>query len=305
MTGWNFIRVAADHSAVGAGATWGTIHKIEILVNSTNTVAVTIGHLYLETPPKARMLLVIDRGYKSFMDLGYPALKAAGIPVTLAADVHLFGTGVGGASEVMTEADVAVFAGENNNSVSFHGVDGGIDATMTAAELRTETMTAIKWLQLRGYTGRMWRAAFMQNNAPQWAAVKDLVLFARSGVDLTNRNGPWPPINPMMIPPQQTDNTTVLDTPAKLDAKFAELQRTHALYVPFIHGISATQFDMTPALFAAWLGRVTAAIAAGWLEAVTLEQLFYEAGGSFSAMGGSLVARYTDASGATVTKNVL
>lgn len=304
VTGKNRIRVCVDQNALGVGPTWGTIHKIELVIRSATTVDVTFNHLFLETPKKARMLVVADRGYDTFDTYAYPKLKAAGIPVTFAVDPGLFGTG-DGQYKAMSEARIHEVARENNNSISFHAWQGQVTSTLTGEQLQDDTARCIKWLQKHGYSGRMWRAAFTQGNAPEWAAVEDMVLAARSGMDTIARNiSCWPAIHPMKIPAQQIDNFTMTSNTV-IDQRFDLAKRTHGLIVPFFHAVGPGTANITAEKFDYWLSRAQAGIAEGWLEPVTFEQLFFEMGGQFTNANGANLATWVDVDGTMKSMRLL
>lgn len=300
--GWNFIRIAHNHSTPGkSSANWGTIYKIELAVATSAPSDITIGHLYAECPAKARMLFVNDRGYQTFYDNAYPRFKAAHIPVTFAIDPLMEGKGVVGVQSgvAMTEAQIKAASRENGNSISYHAWNGAVTSTMTAAQLRADDSKCRKYLQDRGYTGRMWRAAFTQNDAPQAAALKNYVIGARAATWTEPKIRPWPCIDMMKLPYWAIDNSTC--STATIDAQFALLEKRRGLIVPFMHGLSDYVYDVSPALFDYFMDKVEAAIAAGWLEPVTFETLFLEMGGTFTTAGGATIATWTDPSG-TVQK---
>jgi hypothetical protein len=305
VNGWNLIRVPADFTALPAA--YNQIYRVAVVATATATGAtVTIGHVYLETPTKARILIVQDGGYTSFWKSaqGYADLKARGVPVTLAADMTLLGQGTGYFGHI-TQAELLTAAAENGNSISVHSYDGSTTSGMTAAQIRADSAKSIKFLQSLGCEGRMWRAAYVQNNAPNAAAAN--FMFVGQATGQTSRVGKynlWPPQNLMDIARAAIDNNTA--TTASIDARFAFLQQTHMLDVPFFHGIDDSQtFGTSSALWQRFLSNLDAGIAAGWLECVTFEQLYYESGGSFSEFNGAHVAVYTDATGARVTKPIL
>jgi len=298
-TGWNLLRVPADFHP--NTTQWGSVYRVTVFVTTNAATEVTIGQVYLECPTKARLLFIADRGYRSFLTTGYPRLKAAGVPVTWATDITLMGTGSGDA-EAITWAEIDTLAGENRNSISFHGWDGAPTAGMTAAQLQADNAKAIKFLQAKGHQGRMWRAAFVQGAAAQWASLREQLIGSASGVDIS-RPTPWPPLDMMRLPRYTLDNNA--QTTATIDAQFAYLETTHMLELRFIHGIGSGTYDATPALFNYYMDKVEAAIQAGWLEAVTFEQLFAESGGRFVNAAGSVFAEYVDVNGTTVRKVLL
>lgn len=305
VSGWNFFRIPADWSGTGISDR-STLYRWEVYgITNTTFQSWTIGHLYLETPNRARCMIVADRGYQQFYEGLYQDLKARGIPVTFAVDVTLFGTGTpGGASEAMTEELMHQVAQENGNSISFHGWDGAPTAQMTPAQLRTDTAKAVKWLQRHGYTGRMWRAAYVQNAATveAHAEVKDLLVGAstpRSVSALT----PWPPRDRHDIPRYAMDNNRSL---AEITGWFTKMRQSHMTGNIFVHSEhEVNQYDYSAARRAHFLAEIDAAMEDGWLEFHTFESLFHQSGGTFQSLGGAHVAEFTDAAGARITQSVL
>lgn len=300
VQGWNFFRIPADLSIPGV-LNRGTIWRASVYAVTTSTSAsITIGHLYLETPPKARMVMIADRGYQDFYSGLYQHLKARQIPVTFAVDVTLFGTGTG-RTLAMSEALMHEVARENGNSISFHGWDGAPTSTMTAAQLRADTAKAVKWLQTHGYSGRMWRAAYVQGSAPAWESARGLLVGSASGTGPSRPNA-WPPQDMHNIYRYALDNTA---TTASIDAWFDWLKATHMTDLVFVHSESTATVDYTPELRTHFLARVDQALAEGWLSFETFESLFRAAGGRWSEGGGSAVAEWTDAQGARTVKHLL
>lgn len=303
VTGWNFIRIPASFSSNNPTR---NIYQVELLVGvNADDASVTIGHWYLECPSKARFILTADRGYQTFYANIYPEMKARNWPVTFAVDCMLFGTG-SGITSVMSLADMKTCAAENGNSISFHGWDGSPTSAMTEAQLRTDTLRSIKFLQREfpNSLGRFWRAAFVQNSAAQRAAVYDYLLAAAAGG--ADNLGPtmWPPNNWYHIRRWSLDNYKTLGNIADL---FTQAQATHLTYNVFVHGYDSTTpgWDVDSTRWALFRDSLDAAVAAGWAEVVTFEQLFLESGGTFSTSGGATVAEYTDATGARVVKSLL
>lgn len=300
--GWNLIRLKTANGLEAVQASWGNINRIRVYVDTNAATSVTVGHVWLECPEKARMIFVLDRGYKTFVTSGALArLRAAGVPVTWAIDVEKLGANVGQTAEAVTEADIAGFAAEGD-SISFHGFTANPTATMTSAEVRVDTIKCIKWLQARGYAGRMWRAAWVQDTAANSSAVQGLLLGQAQSSMPSVRLGTWPPINPHNMERWNFYGRTTTE----VDTHFTLLQKTHGLTVTYNHGIHADGGnDATPAEFDYWMDKVEAALSAGWLEATTFEALWLESGGDFGTVGNAPVARYTDSTGAVASKLAL
>lgn len=301
VNGWNLIRVKTVNG-LQVLSTWGNLNRVRVYVVTTAATTATVGHVWLECPEKARLILVLDRGYKSFVTSGALArVRRAGVPVTWALDVTLLGTQAGTGVEVVTEADIAGYAALGD-SISFHSWDGTPTASKTAAEIRADTVKCIKWLQARGYAGRMWRAAWTQNLATNYtAAIPYVVGMSQSSVPSV-KLGIWPPRDIYNIERWEF----YAKTPSEVDIHFDLWQKTHGLDVVYNHGINAAGGnDATPAEFDYWMTLVEQALTDGWLEAVTFEQLWLESGGDFGNVGADPVARFTDGTGSLTTKRVL
>ncbi len=284
VTGWNLLRWAAHE---GTTTNWGTINRVDVTVITNAATTATVGHLYLECPEKAKLLFIMDRGYKTFVTLGGLArMRASNIPITWALDPTLLGSAVGTINEAVTEADIAQYAAAGD-SISFHSWDGRATSGYTAAECRTDTARAVKWLQARGYRGRMWRAAWTQNTAPNASAINDMVVAQATG-----NNGSslaiWPPRDRWNIPRWSAHGRTTGD----IDARFDLLQKTNSLLVAYTHGIDeGGGTNITPALFDYFMGKVEAALAAGWLQPVTFEQMWLQSGFQWGDLGGGTTAQ--------------
>jgi hypothetical protein len=301
VNGWTLVRVKTVNG-LQALSTWGNLNRVRVYVVTTAATTATIGHVWLECPEKARLILVLDRGYKSFVTSGALArMRRAGVPVTWALDITLLGTNAGTATEVVSEADIASYAALGD-SISFHSWDGTVTSSKTVAEVRTDTLKCIKWLQSRGYNGRIWRAAWTQNLATNYtAAIPYVVGMSQSSVPAV-KLGTWPPRDIFNIERWEFYQKTT----SEVDIHFDLWQKTYGLDVVYNHGVNtAGGNDATPAEFDYWMTKVEQALTDGWLEAVTFEQLWLESGGDFGNVGGDPVTRYTDSLGAVTTKRVL
>lgn len=301
VNGWNLVRLKTANGLEVVQASWGNLNRVRVYVDTNAATTATIGHVWLECPERARMIFVLDRGYRTFATNGLARMRAAGIPATWAVDVEKLGANVGQVAEAVTEADIATYAAAGD-SISFHGFTALPTATMTAAEARVDTIKCIKWLQARGYAGRMWRAAWVQDTAANSAAVRDLLLGQAQSSMPSVRLGCWPPID---LHNMERWNFYARTT-TEVDTHFMLLEKTHGLTITYNHGIHAAGGnDATPAEFDYWMTKVEAALDAGWLEATTFEGLWLESGGSFGTVGNDTTAVYTDAAAGVATKRVL
>lgn len=303
VNGWNFFRVSAMYSNLPG---LQNIYRAQVQVTTTAATSFTVGHVFLECPEKAKLIIVADRGYKTFLNNIRPLFHDRGIPIEFALDLTLIGFQPGGdpIHDVMTLAEYQQCAAEGD-SMTFHGYDGTPTASKTGPQLRADTAASIKRLAelFPGQRGRMWRAAFVQGNAPQWAAIKDLVVATAAGVPTSGQPDTWPPIDMMKIHREALDNNTSLAT---IDLWDTWLRAYHGLFVVFMHGSDPTyQYDVSTAKVDYFLTKLDAWIAEGIVDCGTFEQFFIESGGSFSQMGGATVATYTAPDGTAVAKPII
>lgn len=294
VDGWNFIRWPATESV--RRPNWPTIHRVRIVVVTTGATDVTIGHAWLECPEKAQLLFINDGGYKTFLTTAYRDLRARAVPVTWAVDCTILGTGVGSAERI-SESDLAVVSKENANAVSFHGYDGGPTSGMSAEQIRVDTMSAIKWLQQRGYwKGAFWRAAYVQNRAPNASAAESLILASATPNDHYGVTV-WPFQRRYDVPRIALHSLTQ----AGIDSMFTTLRDTHQLALVYMHAIDARgNENVTMENWNYFARELSGAMAAGWLEAVTLDNLMARSGWRFRRGFGTTVIEYPDLDGTPV-----
>lgn len=299
VNGWNLLRWSASAGLTDL-TSWGTVYRTRILVTTNAATDVTIGHFWTDCPAKAQILFIEDRGYKTFKDVGLPDLRELKIPVTWALDPATHGTSAGTKSEVITDADVATFAADGD-SIGFHSYAGEVTATMTADQIRVDTLKAIRWLQQRGHAGRMWRAAWTQNSAPEHAAAQPYVLAYATPNSVAGLST-WPPTDRWNISRWSVHGRTTAD----MDTMFNNLKRTHQLLVCYTHGVHVDgNTDATPAEWDYFITKCKQGLDEGWLEGVTFEDLYARSGGTFRAGFGRAQAEYLDAAGAVVRKDLL
>jgi len=300
VTGWNLLRWPPSRAiTVGSPAAWGTFTYARVIAVTNAATAIYVQQVTAEIRPKASLLFISDGGYSDFDTTGYPDLLERGIPVTFAIDCDLIGN-VGH----LTEPRLAELAAENGNSVSFHGWDGSVTANMTAAQATRDTVDSIKWLAARGYTGRLWRAAWMQNDADQSAATDDLVLFnPHNGADNVERVHNWPP--------SQRYNLVRIAlhgvSEANMDAWFTQLQTNHGFFVCYTHKVSDSgASNITPTEWAYFLSKLDEGLDGGWLEGVTMESLLAASGVKVQqGVTGGLVIDYPEPDGTTTRFQML
>lgn len=303
VTGWNLIRITA--SSVGQAAadylSSGITHgQVQITTNAFTSF--TVGHMYVETPKKASIILVNDWGNSEFLRLGYPDCKARRIPVTWGLKTTLLGTGTV-PDRLITWADVATLASDGNeNAIAFHSYDGTATSGMTADQAAADTIKAIKNLEVHGYKHPLWRPSWVQNLATNPQTAYQYLLGCAMSNDSYGMIS-WPPPDRYMM-----RRRPIHDSPtATIDADFALLKSTNGLGIFYTHGIDpagATNHS-TPEEWAYWLSKVDQGISEGWLECVTFEQLWARDGGRVRKTFGDHRAEYLDHDGNAVAQRLV
>lgn len=308
VPGWNTIRFNAASGRRIAGK-WGNVYRLDVTgFNAAGTAGseFVVDRVWVETPEQASICVIADGPYTDFMKNAYPDLRDRGIPVTWATSV--LGLGTSKISEGinmsrMTEAELASVAFENGNSVSAHSWGDLETEKMTADQIEADVIRTTRWLQSRGYTGHVWRAAWWQNRAPQHAAARPFYVgeasyHGASGVT------PWPPQDMHNIPRMPVDTTV---SNALMDSRFQTLKETKGLILPFFHRVAPNPgtYDTGTDQWHYFLEHVDEGISEGWLRADTFETLFARIGGTFrEGVGGGTVAEYVNSSGEIVTKRL-
>ena len=268
--GWNLVRIAADS---GVLTSWGQPRRITLRIITTAATGVAWGRVWVECPRKAQMVFVEDRGYRTFIDIGLPALRSRSVPVTWALDMALNSPDTSGPH--ITDAEVMQFAGQGD-VMSIHAYDGAVTATMTPAQIRQDALRAQGWLLDKGLPADRFRAAYTQNNAPNASAAAPFFPAQATSTNQSASLDTWPHVNPQNVKRYQLhgrDNATI-------DSVFAQLKATHGLFIPYTHGIgTGSTSDMTQAGWDYFLSKVDTAFSEGWLEATTWPAMLAKAGG--------------------------
>lgn len=302
-SGWNLIRFPAYDGLLN---NWGTAYRLRVMVltSAGGGCDATVGHVWAECREKASMLFVADGPYDTFMTSGYLDLSARKIPVTFACDVSpaAMGSGTGINKRATWSQIAAAMADGNGNSCGFHGFETAATSGMTAAQIQRNTTDAQRELARRGYLGgKLWRASWVGNLATNHAAAQSYLVAYATPVATANITM-WPPRDRYNIP----RITLHGQSPSAIDSIFDELQKTRAVFPCYTHTIDAGGgANITPTEWSYFLGKVDAAMAAGWLEAVTFEQLFYRHGGRIENYGGVSYAVWIDPDGSRQFKALI
>ena len=260
--GWNLLRWKSIGGVIG---NWEIFYRLRVIIVTTGSARITIGSIFMEQPNKAKLLFVEDGGYVEFLSLGYPELKARGIPTTWALTPGRLGEG-----RVITETDVDTLALDYMSSFSFHSWASEVHSTMTREEVADNAIKSVRWLRRKGLKpDHLYRAAITQNNAPEHEVLQEIV-EAYSSTD----GGSALEIFPFSLPFGTPRITLHGKTPAQMDALFEDMKKTHSLMIGYTHGISDNPVpDISLAEWDYFLQKIDQAQLEGWLEGVTYEML--------------------------------
>jgi len=262
VEGWNLIRWKAAGGFIGE---WVALNRLLMQVITNSAATVTVGSIFLERTEKAKILFVEDGAYTSFYLNGYPELKSRGIPTTWA----LTPGKLGNAGQI-TESELDGLINEYMSSFSFHSWAAEVHSTMTREEVADNAIKSVRWLQSKGILPKyLYRAAITQNNAPNHEVLKEIVesYSSPSGASSTEV---FPFENPYGTPRITLHGLSNL----QIDDLFTELKKTHGLAILYTHGIgSGAGTDMSLETWNYFLSKLDTALAEGWIEGVTYEQL--------------------------------
>ncbi len=297
VNGWNFVRIPAVNGNI---ADWGSCGRMYLTATTTDATSITYGHVYAEYSDRMKVLIVSDAYYDTFRTEAYPAFKARGIPVTAAINPTLMGD-TSAAKDTSTLAQLTEFYNDGNgNAVSAHSWARTAMLTLTDAEVRTDVIKCIKWLEQNGFQrGKEWRAAWTQNTANNAMAASDMLLGARTYESIGGVSC-WPPMDIHNMPaagmmePMQPSYTDGVNS--DMDTLFAQMDTTNGFMIAYFHGITSGPLtgDTTPANFAYFLSLLDSRIASDSIEFHTFGSLIAESGYKFRQGVGPSMAEYYD-----------
>lgn len=263
--GWNVFEAEANASTIADNEWTAPITRFRIYATGQAGRVMYFDTLQMLRRPKGQIIFVNDSAYKTFYNIGYPQLKNLNVPVTWALDPVLIGNN----TSRITQEDLETLALDGNSEFSFHGYTGNQTSTMTGAELRDDCVSALRYLQKNGLLPKhFWRAAFVQNNAPNYMSVVDIVpVLATYNSSNSPTRFPFP--NPYNIPrvPLHAQTAGTPDI-------FRRLRLTHCMYVIYTHGIQDTgTYNITPENWDAFVSALQTAINDGYVEGTTYDRL--------------------------------
>jgi len=191
----------------------------------------------------------------------------------LAYTVNTFnGTGAAPLADRSSWAQLgAVMNDGNGNEMNEHGSTGNATQTMTAAQLITEEVTAMKQLEQQGYPNAPFKAAYAQNLANNSSAILPYV-WAQS-TSSSAANNPvqcWPPINRKDVGRYALHGHIASD----FTTAFNLILQTHGWGNWYFHRVDPSDPNsITPAQWGLLLDLLNSCLRAGTCEVVTFQQL--------------------------------
>jgi len=263
VNGWNRLRY---YTFDGDTSIWDTGSAIRLNVYGDENKEIWIDSVRFLRRPKGIMFFVEDGGYTSFYQIAQPAFDALGVPVTWAIDPGILGT----PSYNMSLEDMEDVMQNGNAEFSFHSYEGERTALMTASELIADTENALRWLSKNGLLPKYyWRAAFTQNDAPEYLATADIIPVLATHDSKVGLDS-FPFSNPLNVPRTAIHNRSTDD----IDAYFEKIQKTHCFICFYTHGIQDDyETNCSIAKWEHFLSKLTTAINGGWLLPTTYNRL--------------------------------
>ena len=269
--GWNRIRLFASEGNLD---NWTQARMIRVILYTKDTLQakITISDLKVIKPQKAKLVMVNDHGYSNYKNIAHERFKKLGIPTTFAINPGRLGTPIPGASHILSQEEINELAIDPYAEFSYHAWNPTekASANMTPEEMKQELAQCKHYLKLNGiYPDFFWRAAFVQNKAPNHNAInEDIEAYAQ--FDETSQFDAFPFKTTYGINRKQVhgiDNTTI-------DSLFDTLKKTHCLVVFYTHDISDDGgIHMTTAELDYFESKLKTAIDEGWLEPTTYSKL--------------------------------
>ena len=269
--GWQFFRV--DAAGRSAYANLQSITGVSVRFTVSGPTTNAVGVVDVETRPKASLVIVNDWGSKPFYDVAYPDMRARGWPVVWAPRTWRFGEAT--YPDNMTTLDeVRHILSDGVSEVSFHSPDGTATLNLTPSEARDNAIRGLVGLKVHDLLtrGALWRAAWVQNQAPGAWAAQDLFVASATPNDRYHPTC-WPPLDRYDIPRVGIHGTGNNGHPALLALDV--LEGTHGVGVFYTHAVTpdGSSNHASKAQWDAFRDAVDAGVAEGWLEVVSFGDL--------------------------------
>lgn len=269
--GWNFLRY---YSQEGDLSNWtnAILFRIVVYGITGQPTELTICDLKAIRPDKGKIIMVNDHGYSNYKNIAHTKLKALGVPTTFALNPGRLGVPIPGASSILSQEEIDELAVDPYAEFSYHAWDPTQKASkdMTAEELKIEMAKCTHYLKKNAlYPDYFWRAAFVQNLAPNHDALNEH-MESYACYDESSQFDAFPFKSSYGINRKQIHNIPN----ASVDTFFDILEKTHCLVVFYTHDISDDGgIHMTNAELDYFVNHVKNGIDNNWLEGTTYARL--------------------------------
>ena len=269
--GWNRIRLFTNEGNLD-NWTQARMFRILLYMQDGAQTRVTISDFKAVRPDKAKLIMVNDHGYSNYKSIAHERFKKLGIPTTFAINPGRLNAPIPGASHILSQEEINELAVDPYAEFSYHAWDPTVKASanMTVEELKQELAQCKHYLKLNGiYPDFFWRAAFVQNKAPNHDAINDRI-EAYAQYNESSQFDAFPFKTTYGINRKQVHN---IDN-TKMDVYFDTLKKTHCLVVFYTHDISDDGgIHMTTAELDYFESKLKTGIEEGWLEPTTYAEL--------------------------------
>ena len=269
--GWNRIRLFTNEGNLD-NWTQARMFRILLYMQDGAQTRVTISDFKAVRPSKAKLIMVNDHGYSNYKSIAHERFKKLGIPTTFAINPGRLNAPIPGASHILSQEEINELAVDPYAEFSYHAWDPTVKASanMTVEELKQELAQCKHYLKLNGiYPDFFWRAAFVQNKAPNHDAINDRI-EAYAQYNESSQFDAFPFKTTYGINRKQVHN---IDN-TKMDVYFDTLKKTHCLVVFYTHDISDDGgIHMTTAELDYFESKLKTGIEEGWLEPTTYAEL--------------------------------
>ncbi|MDW3946586.1 BppU family phage baseplate upper protein [Staphylococcus saprophyticus] len=269
--GWNRLRFYVNEGNITTWDKADTLRVIVYTISGTDT-NVYVSDLKALKPNKAKIIMVNDHGYKGFKDVAFPKLKNIGVPTTFAINPGRLGTPVTGASSILSQEEIEELAESPFSEFSYHTWNPLEKATkdMSAIELKEESAKCIYFLKKNGLKpDYLWRAAFVQNLAPNHNAIDNMV-EAYASWNAGNGFETYPFKDSRNIKRITVHGRSSSD----IDSYFETLKKTRCVAIFYTHDINDNGgIHMTNDELNYFVSKIEKGINEGWLEGTTYSEL--------------------------------
>lgn len=269
--GWNRIRLFTNEGNLD-NWTQARMFRILLYMQDGAQTRVTISDFKAVRPNKAKLIMVNDHGYSNYKNIAHERFKKLGIPTTFAINPGRLNAPIPGASHILSQEEINELAVDPYAEFSYHAWDPTVKASanMTTEELKQELAQCKHYLKLNGiYPDFFWRAAFVQNKAPNHDAINDRI-EAYAQYNESSQFDAFPFKTTYGINRKQVHN---IDN-AKMDVYFDTLKKTHCLVIFYTHDISDDGgIHMTTAELDYFESKLKTGIEESWLEPTTYAEL--------------------------------